>query len=99
MKTTKNEVKSHVRKCRAKQERITIQARDDMFRTKDERHFNIYQQKTECRKLVVNGISIMDDDGLRTCWNNYFANLVQSQTSKSEQDESDMAHMEAVTWV
>ena len=101
MKTARNEVKSHVRKCRAKQERITIQARDEMFRTKDERCFNTHQRKTECRKLVVNGVSITDDDGLRTCWKNCFANLAQSKTSKSEsdmdQDENDMARMEAMS--
>ena len=56
MKTTRNEVKLHVRKCRAKQERITIQARDDMFRTKDERRFNIHQWRTECRKFMVDGL-------------------------------------------
>ena len=52
----KNEVKSHVRKCRAKQEWITIQARDEMFKTKDEQCFSIHQWKTECSKLVVNGV-------------------------------------------
>lgn len=80
MKTAKNEVKSHVRKFRAKQERIAIQARDTNFKTKDERHFNIHQRKTECRKLVVNGIAITDDDDLRTCWKNYFANLVHAES-------------------
>lgn len=67
MKTARNVVKSHVRKCREKRERITTQARDNMFRTKDERYFNIHR-RTECRKLVVNSISITDDDGLRTYW-------------------------------
>ena len=67
MKTTRNEVKLHVRKYRAKQERITIQARDDMFRTKDEQQFNIHQRKTECRKLMVDGLPITDDDELWTC--------------------------------
>ena len=47
----------------------------------------------------MNGISITDDDGLRTCWKNCFAKLTLSQTSESEsnQDESDMAHMETMS--
>ena len=81
-------------------ERITIQARDEMFKTKDERCFSIHQCKTECRKLVMNGVSITDDDGLRTSWKNYFANLAQSQASESESnqdlDEDDIAQMEAM---
>lgn len=96
MKTARSEVKLHVRKCRAKQERIAIQARDDMFITKNEQCFNTYRWKTECRKFMVNGISITDDDGL---WTYCFADLVQSQTSKSEldQDESDMTNIEATS--
>ena len=45
MKDARNEVKSYVRKYRAKAERKLIQARDDMFKTKDERWFNIYQKR------------------------------------------------------
>ena len=89
----------HVRKCRAKQEKKIIQARNDMFRTKYERPFNIHRRKIQCRKLVVNGISITDDDGLRKSWKDYFATLAQSQTSRSElnQDENDIAQMETMS--
>ena len=80
MKDARNEVKSYVRKCRAKAERKLIQARDDMFKTKDERWFNIYQKKTQCRKPVVNGASITDEEELLECWENHFSDLVQTQT-------------------
>ena len=100
MKTARNEVKAHVRKWRAQQERKTIQARDDMFRTKDERHFNTYRRNTECRRLIVNGTLVTDDDELSTCWMNYFANLAQSQNAKSglNQEESNTANMEAMSY-
>ena len=80
MKDARNEVKSFVRKCRAKVERKLIQARDDMFKTKDEHWFNIYQKKTQCRKPVVNGASITDEEKLLECWKNHFSDLVQTQT-------------------
>ena len=72
MKDARNEVKSYVRKCRAKAERKLIQAKDDMFKTKDERRFNIYQKKTQCGKLVVNGASITDEEELLECWKKSF---------------------------
>ena len=97
MKTTKNEVKSHVRNVEQnrtgkpfKPEMTCSEARmSDVSTYNDER-------STVCRKLVANGISITDDDRLRICWKNHFANLTQSQVSESEsnQDESDVAHME-----
>ena len=67
-----------------------------MFRTKDEWRFNMYKRNTECRRLIVNGILVTDDDELHTCWMNYFA---QSQTSKSEldQNDSDTVNMEAMS--
>ena len=42
MKDAKYEVKSYVRKCRARQERKVIQPRDVMFKNKDNRCFNIH---------------------------------------------------------
>ena len=62
-----------------------------MFRTKDEQQFNIHQRKTECRKLMVDGLPIIDDDKLRTCWKNYFTKLAQIRTSPSKlnQDGND----------
>ena len=100
MKTARNEVKAHVRKCRAQQERKAIQARDYMFRTKDERRFDTCRRNTECRRLIVNVTLVTDDDELRTCWMNSFANLAQSQTAKSElnQEENNTANMEAMSY-
>ena len=92
MKSAKQE---DVKKCRAKQERITIQARDDLFKNKDERHFNLHWQRTECSKLVVNGTPwLMGDDELRTCAKNYFANLAKCHTSVSEPEQQVILH----TW-
>ena len=70
-----------------------------MFRTKDEGRFNMYRRNTEYKRLIVNGILVTYDDELRTCWMNYFANLAQSQTSKSEldQNDSDTVNMEAMS--
>ena len=71
-----------------------------MFRTKDERRFNIHQRRTECRKLMVDGLPITDDDELRRCWKNYFTKLAQSRTSPSKlnQDGNDIVHMEDRRW-
>ena len=95
MKDTRNEVKSYVRKGRAKAERKLIQARDDMFKTKDERRFNIHQKKTHCRKLVVNGASITDEEELLECWKNHFSDLMQTQTL--EIGDSGINKMEALS--
>jgi hypothetical protein len=42
---------------------MTLQARDDMLRSKDERRFNLRRKRMECKKLVVDGTPITDDDG------------------------------------
>ena len=48
----------------------------------------------------MNGTLVTDDDELRTCWMNYFANLAQSQIAKSDlnQEESNTANMEAMSY-
>ena len=99
MMTTKSEVKSFGRKLRAKQERMTLQARDDMLRSKDERRFNLRRKRMECKKLMVDGTPIIDDNGLLTCWRTHFATLAQSQTSESESGdvEGEVPQMEAMS--
>ena len=42
----------------------------------------------QCRKLIINGASMTDEDVLLDCWKNHFSNLVQTQTS--ETNDSDI---------
>ena len=59
MKDARYEVKSYVRKCRAKAERKLIQERDDMFKTKDEREFSeeIDQWNAKNASIITSYIS------------------------------------------
>ena len=100
MKTAKSEVKSNVRKLQAKQERLTLQARDDMFRTKDKQHFNLHKKRLERKKLVVDGTAITETVELRTCWKTYFT-LAQSQMSESESSSAEIDHKirSFVSWI
>ena len=89
MKVARNDVKTYVRSSRAKMERKVIQARDNMFRERDERRFDIYQKKTQCRKLVVDGNPIIDEAELLSCWKNHFSNLAHSQTREAKTECDD----------
>ena len=55
------------------------------------------KEKTQCRKLVVNGASITDEEELYMleCWKNHFSDLVQTQTS--ETGDSGINKMEALS--
>ena len=50
-----------------------------MFKNKDDRRFNIHQKRSHCRKLIVNGKSVTEEDDLLKCWKDYFSNLAQTQ--------------------
>ena len=76
---------------------MTLQAKDDMFRSKEERHFNLHRKRMECKKLVVDGTPITDDDGLLTRWRTHFATLAQSHTLESESGDVRVAQMEAMS--
>ena len=78
---------------------MTLQARDDMFRSKDEQRFNLHRKKMESKKLVVDGNPITDNDGLLTCWKNHFEALARSQICESESGvvESEVTKMEALS--
>ena len=99
MKTTKKEVKAHVVKARAKLERKVLQARDEMFRKRDDHRFSINRRRSECRKLMVDGVLVSDDDELRNCWKDHFSELSQSKipVNVANKNESDLADMEALS--
>ena len=97
MKAAKYEVKLYVRKCRARQERKVIQTRDEMFKNKDDRRFNIHQKRSHCRKLIVDGKSVTEEDDLLKCWKDYFSNLAQTQAGNSDLSDLDISHMEAMS--
>ena len=97
MKDAKYEVKSYVRKCRARQERKVIQTRDEMLKNKDDRRFNIHRRRTHCRKLLVDGKSVTEEDKLLKCWKDYFTTLAQTQACTSDHHDLDVSHMEAMS--
>ena len=97
MKDAKYEVKSYVRKCRARQERKVIQTSYEMFKNKDDRHFNKHRRRTHCRKLVVDGKSVTEEDKLLKCWKDYFITLAQTQACSSDHHDLDVSHMEAMS--
>ena len=97
MKAAKYEVKLYVRKCRARQERKVIQTRDEMFKNKDDHRFNIHQKRSHCRKLIVDGKSVTEEDNLLKCWKDYFSNLAQTQAGNSDLSDLDISHIEAMS--
>ena len=97
MKAAKYEVKVSVRKCRARQERKVIETRDEMFKNKHARRFNIHQKRSHCRKLIVDEKSVTEEDDLLKCWKNYFSNLAQTQAGNSDLSDLDISHMEAMS--
>ena len=99
MKEAKLEVKSHVKKCRAKVERKVIQARDVMFKTKDEHQFsNIHRKRVQCKKLIVNGKPITDEKNLLECWEKHFTELSKSHISETLSQGHGVKNMEALSY-
>ena len=64
MKAAKYEVKSNVRKCRAREERKVMKTRGEMFKNKDDCRFNIHQRKIH----LVDGKFVSEEDDLLKCW-------------------------------
>ena len=77
----KYEDKSYIRSLRATQERRKLQARDVLFKNKDEKQFYIHRKQTKCRKLIVDGEQITTDSDLLYCWKNHFEYLSQTATA------------------
>ena len=84
-KQCKREVKSHLNKCKAKQERKHIQHRDEMFRHNHPNRFKKqYHQKAACTKLFSQGCLITNTNNLLKCWVDHFSSLGQSECFSNE---------------
>ena len=89
--------KMYVRKSRARQERKVIHTRDEMFKNKDERRFNIHQKKIRCCKPLVDGRSVTEEDDCQKGWKDYFSNLAQNQAGNSDLSNREVSHMETMS--
>ena len=78
-------MKSHLNKCKAKQEHKHIQRRDEMFWHNHPNRFkNQYHQKAACIKLFSQGCLITNTNELLKCWVDHFSSLGQSECSSNE---------------
>ena len=80
MLSTKKNVKTYVRKCRAKVERARIQSRNQMFRERHPARFHCPRRNVSCQKLAVNGQIVTDKPTLLRCWKDHFESLSKSRT-------------------
>ena len=75
------EVRKRVKACAAMKERKRVLNREHLFRTNDNRHFKLPQQrkKSHCTRLRVDGQLISDPTKLLEVWSTHFETLAQSQ--------------------
>ena len=78
MKNAKKDVKMHVKRCHAKDERRRIQKRDSQFKDKNVDRFKLPRKKVACNKLIVDGKPITDRSDLLNCWRSHFTELAKS---------------------
>ena len=80
----KRAVKFNLNTCRAREERKSIQRRDEMFESNHSRHFQSnYKKKVSYTKLLSDGKVISDPHELVAVWQSYFKTLATSKCSST----------------
>ena len=93
MKNAKKDVKMHVKRCHAKDERRRIQKRDSQFKDKNVDRFKLPRKKVACNKLIVDGKPITDRSDLLNCWRSHFTELAKSTMGNDAR--LSLSHLEA----
>ena len=78
-KRCKRDVSSHLAKCRARAQRISIQNRDDAFRSRHPKRFKSYSQKTGGSSLIMNDCVVTDPQHVLHHWVDHFTTLGKSR--------------------
>ena len=100
-KQCKRDVSSHLEKCRACAQRISIQNRDEAFRSRHPKRFKSHSQKTGGSSLIMNGWVVTDPQHVLHHWVDHFTTLGKSQcptNSLLQETQSRIPEIEAQSY-